>query len=119
MSRESGRPGPQPLPQRQPLRVEGPDPQGLCWARCIHFKCNKRALEIRAGRMYCTWFQADCLGPSCIYADCFINKRLPDNRCALVLTKPQLKKFTPSEFKIDVKLPPKALRKVGTEEDLV
>jgi hypothetical protein len=107
---------------RIPLKVEGPDEKGLCWPRCIYFKCNHRqfgvhgALEIRGGQLWCRWLQSPCVGPSCVYADCLKNKLLPGNRCGLVIRRVTVEKLTPDDFKLDVKLKPKLLKKLGVDD---
>ncbi|MCS7116562.1 MAG: hypothetical protein RMJ31_04810 [Nitrososphaerota archaeon] len=98
---------------------EGPSPEGLCWPRCVWFKCGKRALLIRGNTIWCSWINESCIGPSCSYALCIRAKMLPQNRCGLVVKRVTTDKVRPEDFKLDIKIPGKLAQRIGSDEDLV
>ena len=100
------------------MPVEGPDPNGHCWPRCVWFRCGKRALLIRGNEYWCKWLNEPCAGPSCSYAYCARGKLLPENRCGLVVRRITRDKITPEDFKLDIKLKGRLAKKLG-EEDII
>ncbi|MEM2429182.1 MAG: hypothetical protein QW779_01425 [Nitrososphaerales archaeon] len=98
---------------------EGPDSQGLCWPKCIWFKCAKRALWIRGNTLWCNWSNENCIGSSCSYALCVRAKMLPQGRCGLVVKRVTTDKIKLEDFKLDVKIPGKLAQRIGDDKDLV
>ena len=100
------------------MRVEGPDKNGYCWARCTWFKCEKRVLRHMGKVIWCEWLEQECLGPSCAYASCIRNKLLNNNKCGLVIKRITRDALKPDDFKVNVRLKGK-LANMLNDDDLV
>ncbi len=97
------------------MKVEGPDKDGNCWAKCTWFKCGKNVLRYKGSVIWCDWLEQECLGVSCAYASCVRGKLLAAGKCGFVIKRRTRDTLTPDDFKIDIKLKGKAAKIIGDD----
>ncbi len=98
------------------MRIEGPDPNGICWPNCTLFKCEKKALKFMGKVLWCEWLEQPCVGASCAYASCIRNKLLSGNKCGLIVKRLTKDVIKPDDFKVNIKLKGKLANRLDEDE---
>jgi len=89
-----------------------------CTARCEFFRCGRRTLVFREGRPWCSFVNEPCTPESCAYVTCLRGKLIAGNKCGLTIRRITVENTTPNDYKLNIKLKNKYIKKIG-DEDLV
>jgi len=89
-----------------------------CTSRCEFFRCGRRMLVFREGRPWCSFVNEQCTPETCAYVTCLRGKLIAGNKCGLTVRRITIEKTSPNDFKLNVKIRNKDLKKFG-DEDLV
>jgi len=87
-----------------------------CMSRCEFFRCGRRMLVFREGRSWCSFVNEPCTPEICAYVTCLRGKLIAGNKCGLTLRRITVEKTSPNDFKLDVKLKSRDLKKFGGED---
>ena len=87
-----------------------------CMSRCEFFRCGRRALLFREGRPWCGFVNEACDPSVCAYVTCMRGKLLANNKCGLTIKRVTVENTTPNDFKVDIKLRHRDLRKFGDDD---
>ena len=86
-----------------------------CIPTCEFFRCGKNALTFRGGKPWCKWVGDECDIENCNFATCVKRRLLPGGICGMKV-KRRTVEIKPEEFRLEVKVRGKVLRKLPREE---
>jgi len=91
------------------------DQSKLCYPRCEVFRCAKKAITYKQGKVWCNYADDFCDIKTCKFAQCVRGKLLPSGVCGLSI-KQRTVRVRLSDIGEPVKVPGKIAQKLKERE---
>ncbi|MEM2505556.1 MAG: hypothetical protein QW738_04675 [Nitrososphaeria archaeon] len=87
-----------------------------CTARCEFFRCGRKMLYFKGGRPWCNFVNEPCTPQTCAYVTCLRGKLISGNKCGLTVKRLTSETTSPNDFKLNIKLRSKDIKRFGGDD---